>query len=121
MESGNDEAAVGQTATNSSLAVAPVAPVAPHAEYLESYYEPEEWFEALGSLDEDSVCALEPRREAAAAAEEAAMEEDLRYRQMAAAMFSQEWRAAVRRMRVEQAHRAAAEAANRTTEPSAGL
>ena len=84
-------------------------------------YEPEEWFEALGSLDEDSVFALEPRREIAAAAEDAADEDRHRLRQMADAMYSQEWLAAVRRMRVEQAHRAAAEAANRTTEPSAGL
>ena len=116
MEPGNHAGGASeQIATDSSLAVAPVPPVAPQAEH----YEPMEWYKTMVHPDEDSVCTLEPRREVAAAAEEAALEERHRFRQMADAMYSPEWLASVRRMTAERAHRAAAEAANQSTEPFA--
>ena len=101
-------------AADSSLTVEPVPALIPQAGFFE--------LDEPGTDDETSVCVLEPISEVAIRTQEAAMAEDQRMREMADAMYSPEWIAAIHRGILEQAYltAAATSAANPSAESSEG-
>ena len=89
-------------AVDTSLPVEYVSDLVPHVHTFEP--------SSPGTDDEDSVCVLEPRHEVVYRAQEAANAERQRMREMADAMYSAEWIAAVHMGVLAQNYQNAAEA-----------